>query len=190
MKLSSNPAQQLRKVSRFLHRELSFLFAGMVLIYATSGIVMNHRNTINPNYSVEQRKVTVESLPAQQQVTKADVLRVLEPLDEAKSYTKHYFPQKDVMKVFLKGGSSLVVNLSTREAVYEKLTPRPVLSAITKLHYNPGHWWTAFADLFAGALILITFTGLIMLKGPKGLWGRGGIELIIGIAIPLIFLFC
>ena len=188
--MKNNPAQQLRKACRFLHRELSFLFAGMVLIYATSGIVLNHRNTINPNYTVEQRQVVVELLPAQQQVTKADVLRVLEPLDEAENYTKHYFPQQGVMKVFLKGGSSLVVDLSTRKAVYEKLTPRPVLSAITKLHYNPGRWWTTFADIFAGALILITVSGLIMLKGPKGLWGRGGIELLIGIAIPLIFLFC
>ena len=28
-----------------------------------------------------------------------------------------------------------------------------------------------------------------MLKGKKGLWGRGGIELAIGILIPLLFIF-
>lgn len=93
------------------------------------------------------------------------------------------------MKVFLKGGSSLVVELSTRHAVYEKLTRRPLLSALTKLHYNPGSWWTHFADLFAAGLIIITVSGIIMIKGPKGLWGRGGIELAAGIIIPLLFLF-
>ena len=93
------------------------------------------------------------------------------------------------MKVFLKGGSSLVVELSTRHAVYEKLTRRPLLSALTKLHYNPGSWWTHFADLFAAGLIIITVSGIIMIKGPKGLWGRGGIELTAGIIIPLLFLF-
>ena len=44
MKWSSS----IRKWSRLIHRDLSFFFAGMVLIYAISGIVMNHRDTINP----------------------------------------------------------------------------------------------------------------------------------------------
>ena len=28
-----------------------------------------------------------------------------------------------------------------------------------------------------------------MLRGPKGLWGRGGIELLAGILIPVLFMF-
>jgi hypothetical protein len=64
-----------------------------------------------------------------------------------------------------------------------------LISALTKLHYNPGRWWTHFADVFAVGLIIITVTGMVMLKGPKGLWGRGGIELAAGILIPLLFLF-
>ena len=47
MKWSSS----IRKWSRLIHRDLSFFFAGMVLIYVISGIVMNHRDTINPNFS-------------------------------------------------------------------------------------------------------------------------------------------
>ena len=74
------------------------------------------------------------------------------------------------------------------EAVVERLTRRPVWSALTKLHYNPGSWWTAFADIFGGGLILITLTGLVIVKGPKGLRGRGGVELAAGILLPLLFL--
>lgn len=133
----------LRKWSRVIHRDLSFFFSGMVLIYAISGIVMNHRNTINPNYSVERQEYAItETLPVQSDFKKEDVLKLLVPLGEEGNYTKHYFPQENLMKVFLKGGSSLVVELSTRHAVYEKLTRRPLLSALTKLHYNPGSWWT------------------------------------------------
>ncbi len=180
----------LRKWSRVIHRDLSFFFSGMVLIYAVSGIVMNHRNTINPNYSVERQEYAItETLPVQSDFKKEDVLKLLVPLGEEGNYTKHYFPQEKLMKVFLKGGSSLVVELSTRHAVYEKLTRRPLLSTLTKLHYNPGSWWTHFADLFATGLIIITVSGIIMIKGPKGLWGRGGIELAAGIIIPLLFLF-
>ena len=116
-------------------------------------------------------------------------MRLLRTLGEEKNYTKHYFPKENTMKVFLKGGSNLFVDLTTQQAVYEKLTRRPIIGALTKLHYNPGRWWTHFSDLFAVSLVLITITGLVMNKGSKGLWGRGGIELVLGIAIPLLFIF-
>ena len=162
----------------------------MVLIYAISGIVMNHRDTINPNFSITRKEYKIaEKLPDKAGMNKEKVLTLLEPLGESGNYTKHYFPKENQMKVFLKGGSNLMVNLQTKQAVYEKLTRRPLISALTKLHYNPGRWWTHFADVFAVGLIIITVTGMVMLKGPKGLWGRGGIELAAGILIPLLFLF-
>ncbi len=186
----NNATTKIRKWSRTIHRDLSFFFSGMILIYAISGIVMNHRNTINPDYSIEVKEFALqEALPVKSAIKKDDVLRLLETLDEEKNYTKHYFPKENTMKVFLKSGSNLWVNLSTQQAVYEKLTRRPLISAMTKLHYNPGRWWTHFSDIFAVSLILITITGLIMNKGSKGLWGRGGIELILGIAVPLLFIF-
>ena len=55
MKWSSS----IRKWSRLIHRDLSFFFAGMVLIYAISGIVMNHRDTINPNFSIERKEYKI-----------------------------------------------------------------------------------------------------------------------------------
>ena len=55
----NSTANRLRRWSRNVHRELSFFFSGMLLIYAVSGLVMNHRDTINPNYSVEQRRYVV-----------------------------------------------------------------------------------------------------------------------------------
>ena len=47
---------------------------------------------------------------------------------------------------------------------------------------------TAIPDNFGGGLILITLTGLVIVKGPKGLRGRGGVELAAGILLPLLFL--
>ena len=153
----NSTANRLRRWSRNVHRELSFFFSGMLLIYAVSGLVMNHRDTINPNYSVEQRRYVVgEPLPARDRLTRDDVVRLLAPLDEADNY--------------------------------EKLTRRPVLGAMTRLHYNPGRWWTWFSDLFAVGLVAIVASGLLLLKGPKGLRGRGGVELAAGIAVPLLFL--
>lgn len=185
MKLSN----EIRRWSRLIHRDLSFFFSGMVLIYAISGIVMNHRDTINPNFSIERKEYKItEELPNKAQMSKDKVLTLLAPLGEEGNYTKHYFPKEEVLKVFLKGGSNLLVNVRTGDAVYESVTRRPLIGAMARLHYNPGQWWTYFADIFAIGLIIITLSGLIMLKGSKGIIGRGGIELLAGILIPILFL--
>ena len=108
--------------------------------------------------------------------------------EDEKGYTKHYFPKENQLKIFIKGGSSLVINLTNGEAVYEQVRKRPVISAFNRLHYNPGRWWTVFSDIFALSLLIITITGLILVKGKKGIGGRGGIELLVGILFPLLFL--
>ena len=178
-----------RKWSRIIHRDVSYLFAGMILIYALSGILMNHRNSLNPHYSVEVKEFQVtQDLSDKEKVDKPLVLDILQPLDEGENYTKHYFQKDGKMKVFLKGGSSLVVDTQSGAAVYERLERRFLLSDMVKLHYNPGKWWTTFSDVFAISLILITLTGMVMVKGTKGFWGRGGILFIIGILIPILFL--
>ncbi len=178
-----------RRWSRTQHRDRSYLFARMVLRYALSGIAMNHRVTFNPNYSVSQTRLTLPApLPEREAFSRADAEALLERAGVGEGYVKHYFPDGHTLKIFLEGGSSLVADIRSGEAVVERLTRRPVWSALTKLHYNPGSWWTAFADIFGGGLILITLTGLVIVKGPKGLRGRGGVELAAGILLPLLFL--
>lgn len=181
----------LRKWSRNIHRDLSFLFSGVIFVYAISGIALNHKKDFNSDYDITLQDLQIPGdFPKQpSDFTKAYVLTLLESLKEEQNYTKHYFPNERQMKVFIKGGSSLVVDMKSGKALFESVRKRPVLSALNRLHYNPGKWWTIFSDVFAVSLLVITVSGMIMLKGKKGLWGRGGIELLIGIAIPLSFIF-
>lgn len=183
MKFSSS---DIRRWCRILHRDISYFFAGMVLIYALSGIYMNHRDTINPHYTVSRTEIVITDLPAQADMDKVAVEALMERVGVREKYTKHYFPKDNHLKVFLKGSSTLEADLATGSIVYESLRRRPLVSQITTLHYNPGKWWTWFSDIFAIALIVITITGLVMLKGNKGLIGRGGVELLIGVAIPVL----
>ena len=178
----------LRRWSRTIHRELSFFLSGMVLIYAISGLVMNHRDTINPHYSISRTELTLNEIPAQDNISRQSIEAIMQQIGVSEQYTKHYFTRENELKVFLKGGSSLVIDLASGKTIYESLRRRPLLSPMARLHYNPGRWWTWFADFFAIGLIVITLTGVIMLKGKRGLWGRGGLELLAGILIPILFL--
>lgn len=184
-------ATTIRKWLRIIHRDLSFFFSGVILIYAVSGIMLNHRRSINPNYSVKLQEIQAEGVfpMHQSDVSKADVLKMLAPIKEEGNYTKHYFPEAEKLKVFLRGGSSLEVDTRTGNARYEALKKRPIISQFNRLHYNPGRWWTVFSDFFAVSLIVITLTGIFMNKGKKGVWGRGGIELLAGIIVPILFMF-
>lgn len=178
-----------RRLCVALHRDLGFFFAGIIVIYALSGIFMNHRHDINPSYTVE---ITEMALPdgfptAKSSIKEADIKAILDDIGETGNFTKHYFV-KDNLKILLRGGSSMTFDLHSGSGTYERVRPRPIIADMVKLHYNPGRWWTIFSDIFAAALILITLTGLFILKGRKGIAGRGTVELIIGIAIPILFL--
>ena len=188
--MSSNFTKKLRKWSRIIHRDLSFFFAGVIIIYAISGFVLNHKNDFNSDYAISTHNfnLTGNTPIAKASFTKDRVLSILDPYNETENYTKHYFPDDTTLKVFLKGGSSMVVDLSTGNGLYEQVRKRPIISQMNRLHYNPNKWWTIFSDIFAFALIIITLSGLFITRGKKGLMGRGGIELIVGILIPLVFM--
>ena len=67
---------------------------------------------------------------------------------------------------------------------------RTGLREMNWLHLNRGKQaWTFFADLFAVFLIFLATSGLFMIKGKKGVIGRGAIYVIAGIAVPVGYLF-
>lgn len=181
----------VRKWSRPVHRDLSFFFSGVLLIYAASGFMLNHKRDFNSDYSVRRQELVLPgTLPqAPQQWTKERAEEVLAQVGEAGNYLKHYFPEEGQLKIFIRGGSSLTADLASGKAVYESIRKRALLSSMNRLHYNPSRWWTAFSDIFLAGLVVIVLSGLVMLRGPKGMWGRGGIELLAGILVPVLFMF-
>ena len=55
----------IRKWSRLLHRDLSFFFAGILMIYAISGFMLNHKKDFNSDYLIRQKQIRfTEPIPA------------------------------------------------------------------------------------------------------------------------------
>ena len=53
-----------RRWSRTVHRELSFFFGGVVLIYAISGFLLNHKRDFNAEYDAKSSASRVCRNPA------------------------------------------------------------------------------------------------------------------------------
>jgi hypothetical protein len=180
--------KQLRKWSRILHRDIGYFFIGTTLIYAISGIALNHMSDWNPNYSVEIKNFKTDYNLTNSENVKENILLLLDDIDNSKNYKQHYYPNNNTLKIFLKGGSSIIVNVKNGKGKAEYLKKRPLIFETNYLHYNPNRVWTWFSDIFAGALVLFSITSFFMVKGKKGILGRGGIYTILGFLIPILFL--
>lgn len=177
----------IRRWSIILHRDIGYFFIGTSLIYALSGIALNHLNDWNPSYSV--RSVAIKtSLNVGKGASKETILQLVTEEGDGLSYKSHYYPEQNLVKIFLKGGSNLIVDTETGIGRAEFLKRRPLFYEVNFLHYNPNDWWMWFSDVFAVALIILALTSFFMVKGKKGATGRGGIYIALGFVIPIIFL--
>ena len=175
-----------RKWNRVVHRDFGYLFFGMTLIYAISGIAINHIKDWNPNYVVTTEEIQVETISLKPD--KTIILSWLDDIDESDAYKSHYFPDETYLKVFIDGGT-VYYNLETGEGLLEKTTRRPLFREVNYLHYNPIKYWTYFSDIYAGGLIVLALSGLFIPRGETGITGRGAWMTILGIMIPLVYLF-
>ena len=180
--------KKLRKWSRILHRDIGYFFIGTTILYGISGIALNHLSDWNPNYSVEIKSFTTDLNLENSPSVKTTILALLDNIDDSDNYKKHYYPDKNKLKIFIKGGSSIIVNVNSGKGYAEYLKRRPLFYEANFLHYNPNRIWTWFSDIFAAALILFAITSLFMVKGKKGITGRGGIYTALGILLPILFL--
>jgi len=146
-------------------------------------------NDWNPNYTVEVDEFQTDISLVKNDQIKNNIKLVLAEVAPKATYKKHYYPQNNLIKIFLKGGSSVVVNTNSGNGRAEFLKKRVVFYQSNFLHYNPHKWWMWFSDAFAGALILFAVTSFFMVKGKKGMRGRGGIYTAFGFLVPLLFLW-
>ena len=175
-----------RKWNKAVHRDFGYLFFGMVLIYAISGIAINHLDDWNPNYVVVSEDIQTE--PIGLNPSKAEVKKLLEPFGEVDNFKGHYFPNDEVVKIFLKNGT-VYINLIDGTGLIEKINRRPIFREVNYLHYNPIKYWTWFSDIFAGALIILGISGIFIPRGAAGITKRGAWMTILGFLIPGVYLF-
>jgi len=173
-----------RPLVRSLHRDAGYLAVGLTLVYAVSGLAVNHIADWDPNFTSYRITRNLGALP---NGTDEAVEAVRQRLAVRESVTEVHRWGPDELEL-VAGERRLTVNPQTGRVVEEGRKPRAVLRVTNWLHLNRGkRSWTLIADLYAVGLIFLAISGLFMLPGKNGMRGRGGILVALGIAVPVLY---
>jgi len=176
-----------RKWNNILHRDIGYLAFGLTIIYAISGIAVNHMADWNPNYKIEEMHSTIAPITAEITETKEIINTVLKQLNIDDIPKNSNFLNRETIQIFLEN-NTVTTNLSTGEVSQEIVKSRTLIRPMNFLHLNhPKKLWTWVADIYAIALAFLAITGLFVLKGKKGIKGRGAWLAAIGMSIPILF---
>ncbi len=177
---------KLRKLIIATHRDVGYFFAGLTVIYAVSGVALNHIDDWNPNYVIRTEAVEVGVLPfGEPAELGAEVLSRMGIAEAPRSVVRMSL---DELKIFL-DQRTLTVTLPGGRVVDEHARRRYAFFEVNYLHLNHGKgFWTWFADLYAVGLLVLACTGIFIITGKKGLGGRGRRLLIAGLSIPIVYL--
>ena len=174
-----------RKWCRTFHRELGFLAVGLTLVYAISGIAVNHAHHWDANYSRTREEFVIEA-PGTGPTSEIEPV-VMERLALTEPVKSTWRARGTQFQVFLENGG-IDVNLATGEAVRHGFAKRPLLFDLNFMHLNSGKApWTGIADVYGGMLVVMALTGIFLVRGRKGLSGRGGILMALGFLLPIVF---
>ncbi len=176
---------KFRKICRWLHRELGFLAVGLTLIYAISGIAVNHAHHWDSSYAPTVETFQIEA-PGTGPTIEVEKL-VFARLNLQEPIKNTWRASKSEFQVFLENGR-LDVNLETGDAIRNGFKKRPLLFDLNFMHLNSGKApWTGIADAFAGIMIILALTGIFLVKGRRGLAGRGGVLMGLGFLLPIVY---
>ncbi|WP_114393444.1 PepSY-associated TM helix domain-containing protein [Oleisolibacter albus] len=176
-----------------------------MLLFAATGITLNHAHQIEaaPTRS-EQRAALPEALrPVLAAAAQAKPAELPAPLADwiagtlsvsVRGRTVEWSADEAYVALPRPGGDAwLGIDLESGEAVHE-LTDRGWISYLNDLHKgrNTGTAWSWFIDIFAGACLVFTLTGLVLLQfhaaGRPATWPAVGLGLVLPALLAILFI--
>ncbi len=177
-----------RKWNNILHRDHGYLFFGLTIIYVISGISLNHKHNWNPNYTQKIQILSITPVSETYPLSEERIRIITDELGVSATVKSSFQPEPGRLQIFLEEGN-ISIDLNSGQAELEHIKERRILKELNYLHINgPRKIWTYVSDLYALILGILAITGLFVLKGKKGLSGRGKWLTLLGIAIPIVFL--
>ena len=180
---------KLRTLNNIIHRDLGYLCFGLTILYVVSGVAVNHIHDWNPTYKIEHLSSQIDLSGVDRTDNNGLALTVLGALGETSPLKNIFRVDDSTLKIFVVN-NNITIDIDSGLVSQEKSNKRPVLYEANFLHLNHAKkWWTWFADLYAIALGILAITGLFVLRGKKGISGRGAWLAGAGLLIQVFFLW-
>jgi len=170
---------------RALHRDIGYFAVGLTIVYALSGLAVNHLKDWDPNFKqVNRTHQLALPLPTEDNAAAQGALRALRVHETPREVYRASDTQLDI--VF--DQRTFHVDTTTGVVHEEGQAARPLLRVANWLHLNRGkRAWTYIADFYAVFLLFLAGSGLFMIPGRKGLFGRGAVVAVLGAAVPIAY---
>lgn len=174
---------KLRRWNVAWHRDLGYFFSSLIIIYCISGLALNHVNDWNPDFIIHKETVQLPKKYDRSEVNN-ELLAGFSKLVKEDNYKVYDFPTNNQVKVYY-DNATLHINLDTGMGEYERLVKRHLFYESNVLHRNSLKGWKWVSDIFAVMLIVISITGLFILKGKYGFKRRGLWIMLAGFLLPV-----
>ncbi len=176
---------QWRALLRALHRDFGYTAVGLTIVYALSGLAVNHIGDWDPsfeNYTAEHE------LGALAGADDEGIAKIAAEKLGIKGRASDVYRTSETEVDVTFDHRTLHVNPMTGHVDEEGQKARFFLRAANWLHLNRGKKaWRYVADSFAVALLFLAVRGVFMSAGKKGILGIGAVFVVIGAAVPVAY---
>jgi hypothetical protein len=183
--LTATIRKRWRAWLRAIHRDIGYLAVGFTVIYALSGIAMNHIDDWDPNFHATEVTRTItpiadelsDDAAAKQIAAAAGQVGVTGKIDDV-------YRAGDEVRLTFSNGSKVTAIGDTITVQLRR--DRLFFRVADWLHATRGKQvWKFIADVYAALLLYLAISGIFMIKGRLGLRWRGAALIAIGLAGPL-----
>ena len=167
---------------RAIHRDIGYLAVGFTVIYALSGIAMNHIDDWDPNFHATEIARTISPIP--DGITDAEAARRVGDAAGMTGKIDDVFRAGDEVRLTYANGTKVTAIGDT--LTIQARRDRMFFRVADWLHATRGKQaWKYIADAYAVLLLYLAISGIFMIKGKLGLRWRGALLIAVGLAGPL-----
>ena len=167
---------------RAIHRDIGYLAVGFTVIYALSGIAMNHIDDWDPNFHASE--MTHKIAPIPDELSDADATRRIADAAGLTGKIDDVYRAGDEVRLTYANGSKVTAIGDT--ITVQMRRDRLFFRVADWLHATRGKQaWKFIADAYAALLLSLALSGIFMIKGRLGLRWRGAMLFTLGLVAPL-----
>jgi hypothetical protein len=170
---------------RAVHRDVGYLAVGFTIIYAMSGIAMNHIEDWDPNFRASEVQLKITPIPVE--LSDDEAVARIAAIAGMSGTPSDVLRAGDEVRLEYANGSKVTAIGDT--VTVQKRDSRFFFRIANWLHATRGKVaWKYISDAYAVLLLYLAISGIFMIKGKLGLRWRGTLLIGAGLLGPVAYI--